>query len=196
VGSGADADQWNPDETFASKTKVISLEGGLGHFGDRLPGGVQEWNLGARFSLLPFDVFHLKGAAGVLDGSLEIGLEPVFERFNTERQNFGGVVAEARYYLLGLRFKRVVPWIAGSIGPGGSDLNIGNVEQNDRLEGPFLARITGEVGFAYFVEDTTGVYVGLQGTHFSNGGLIHGTDHNFSLNTPWAGVLGISWYIY
>lgn len=198
MASPADAaDRWNPDETFAKSTKVVSFEGGLGHFGDRLPGSVQEWNVAARFSLLPFNPVHLEGAASIFDGSLELGLQPTFERFNTVRNNWGGLVAAARYYLTGLRFfNRVVPWVTASIGPGGSDLNIGNLSDGTRLRGTFLARITGEAGFAYFVDDTKSVYIGLQGTHFSNGGFNGGADYNNSLNTPWAGVIGVSWYIH
>jgi hypothetical protein len=195
VCSSANAQQWNPDETFAKGTKVISVEGGLGHFGDRLPGSVQEWNVAARFSILPFNVVHLNRTS-IFDGSFEVGLEPVFERFNTKRQNWAGLAVETRYYLTGLRFDRVVPWVAASIGPGGSDLNIGSAHDGTRLEGSFLARITGEVGFAYFFDDTKAVYIGLQGTHFSNGSMQHGSVHNNSLNTPWAGIIGVSWYFH
>lgn len=195
-GRASAADQWNPDETFAKYNKVVSFEGGLGHFGDRLPGSVQEWNVAARFSLLPFNPVHLNGGAKVFDGSLELGLQPTFERFNTKRQNWGGLVAMARYYLTDLRlFDRVVPWVAISIGAGGSDLDIGNLQVGTRLRGSFLARITGEAGLSYFIDDTKAVYIGLQGTHFSNAGLNGGADYNNSLNTPWAGVIGVSWYI-
>jgi hypothetical protein len=192
----ARADSWNPDQTFAKGTKVISVEGGMGHFGDRLPGGLQEWNVAARFSLLPADVFHFHGAATVFDGAFEIGLEPVFERFNTKRENFGGLSLALRYYLTRLRLGRAIPWVAGSIGPGGSDLRIGTVNTDDRLDGPFMARLTGEAGLAYFVDDDKAVYAGVQATHFSNGGFVHGFDHDHGLNTLAAGIIGFSWYLH
>ena len=40
---------------------------------------------------------RLKFLGGVLNGALEIGLEPTFERFNTQHQNFGGFGLHLRY---------------------------------------------------------------------------------------------------
>lgn len=193
----AAADEWNPDTTFAKFAKVVSFEGGLGHFGDRLPaGGIQEWNVAARFSLLPFNPVHLNSGLNIFDGAFEVGLQPTFERFNTKGQNWGGLSLAGRYYLTGLRFfDRVVPWIGASIGPGGSDLDIGRKSNGSRLRGSFLARITGEGGLAYFLDGSKAVYVGLQGTHFSNANANGGSVYNNGLNTPFAGTMGFSWFI-
>ena len=193
----ASADAWNPDTTFAKQTKVISFEGGLGYFSDRLPAGaIQEWNVAARFSLLPFNPVHLNGRWSVFDGAFEIGLQPTFERFNTKGQNWGGLALAARYDLTDLRFfDRVVPYVGASAAPGGSDLDIGRKTNGSRLRGPFLVRITGEIGLAYFLDDSKAMYMGLQGTHFSNANTQGGSVYNNGLNTPWAGVIGFSWYI-
>ena len=197
IRSVAAADDWNPDATFAKQTKVISFEGGLGYFGDRLPGsGIQEWNVAARFSLLPFNPVHLNGGWKIFDGAFEIGLQPTFERFSTQHQNWAGVALAARYYLTDLRiFDRVVPWVGASVAPGGSDLDIGRKTNGSRLRGPFLVRISGEAGLAYFFDDSKAAYIGLQGTHFSNAYTEGGSLYNNSINTPWAGVIGLSWFI-
>ena len=87
-------------------TKVVSVEGALAHFGSRLNNGlgyVQAWNLGARFSLLPFGVTHSQFLGGMADGAVEIGLEPTFQRFNTVHQNFAGLGLDLRYYLVHFR---------------------------------------------------------------------------------------------
>jgi Lipid A 3-O-deacylase (PagL) len=193
----AAADLWNPDTTFAKHTKVVSFEGGLGYFSDRLPAGaIQEWNVAARFSLLPFNPVHLNGGWSIFDGAFEIGLQPTFERFCTKGQNWGGLALAARYYLTDLRFfDRVVPWVGASAAPGGSDLDIGRKTNGSRLRGPFLVRITGEAGLSYFFDDSKAVYIGLQGTHFSNAYTQGGSVYNNGLNTPWAGVIGFSWFI-
>jgi len=153
------ADDWNPDTTFAKQTKVISFEGGLGYFSDRLPAGaIQEWNVAVRFSLLPFNPVHLNGGWSIFDGAFEIGLQPTFERFNTKGQNWGGLALAARYYLTDLRFfDRIVPYVGASAAPGGSDLDIGRKTNGSRLRGPFLVRITGEAGFSYFFDDKSHV---------------------------------------
>ena len=191
------ADDWNPDTTFAKQTKVISFEGGLGYFSDRLPAGaIQEWNVAVRFSLLPFNPVHLTGGWSIFDGAFEIGLQPTFERFNTKGQNWGGLALAARYYLTDLRFfDRIVPYVGASAAPGGSDLDIGRKTNGSRLRGPFLVRLTGEAGFSYFFDDSKAMYVGLQGTHFSNAYTQGGSVYNNGLNTPWAGVIGFSWFI-
>jgi hypothetical protein len=88
------------DQVLTKDTKVVSVEGALAHFGWRLNNGLgyaQAWNLGARFSLLPFGVTHFGRLGGVFDGAVEIGLEPTFERFNTVHQNFAGLGLDVRY---------------------------------------------------------------------------------------------------
>ena len=187
----ARAMEWK--SVFARGTTVVSVEGAIAHFGSRLPGnGIQSWNLGARISIIPFgDLAFPRFHA--IDGALEIGLEPFFQRFETQGQNFGGLLLEGRYYLTYLSYGPVVPWIGASIGPGGSDLRLGTEPgAQDRLVGPFMATIRGEIGASYFLTPRYAIYAGLQGEHFSNGSL-NGGGENAALNTPWAGVFGASW---
>jgi Lipid A 3-O-deacylase (PagL) len=188
---------FDSDQVFSKYAKVLSVESTLTHFGSRLNDGnniVQAWNLAARFSLLPFGVTRFKYFDGALDGSLEVGLEPTFERFDTMGQNFAGVGLELRYYLLHFRYGRWVPWIDASIAPGGTDLRIGHVSNETRLTGPFMNLIQGGIGVSYFVTERGAIYVGLHAQHISNAGL-NGTNRNFSLDSVESGVVGVSWFI-
>ncbi len=187
------------DEAFAPMAKVVSAEGTIVRFSsNRLNGGfINAWNVGARFSLLPFGVVHLPARLRPLDGAFEVGLEPTFERFNTQNQNFVGVLAEARYHFVNLGYGPFVPWIGGGIGPGYSDLNIGTVHDDSKLTGPFMAMIKGEIGVSCFIDSWRSVYAGLEAQHFSNSEL-NGRERtsttNQSLNTPWGMVVGFSWF--
>lgn len=178
--------------------KVISTDGALVHFSSgRLASGyINAWNVGARVSLLPFGVIHSRRVLnGALDGAFEAGLEPTFQRFNTVHQNFAGVLVELRYYLVHLSYGRFVPWIGGAIGPGYSDLSVGRIHDDSKLQGPFMALIKGEVAVACFIDKQRAVYVGLQAEHVSNGGLNGrraGLTTNASLNTPSGMVVGFS----
>src|SRR5215469_319035 len=93
-------------EAFERKTCAVSFEGALARYeSGRLAGAyINAWNVGARISLIPFGASHTRFLNGKLDGALELGLEPVFQGFNSVHQNFAGVLAEARYHLLGLRY--------------------------------------------------------------------------------------------
>lgn len=73
----------DPGSILDTSRWVISGEGTIAYFGVRLnERGIQAWNLSARFSLLPFGVTHFRIVRGGLDGALEVGLEPTFERLS------------------------------------------------------------------------------------------------------------------
>jgi hypothetical protein len=188
------------DETFAPMTKGISVEGALARYkSDRLSGAyINAWNVGLKLSLLPFGVIHNhKVLDGWLDGALELGVEPTFQRFNSVHQNFAGLVFNIKYYFVRLHYGPLVPWIGGAIGPGYSDLDIGKVSNDSKLTGPFMALIMGEVGGAWIIDSHKVLYLGLQAQHVSNGGFNGSIDsgtRNLSLNTPWGVVAGFSWY--
>jgi hypothetical protein len=187
---------FDPDQVFGPWAKVVSAEATFAHFGSRLGNGnqvVQAWNLSARFSLMPFGIFQPKFMGGVLDGALEIGLEPTFERFSPQHQNFAGVGLHVKYNFLHFRWRNLVPWIDASIAPGGTDLRIGRVSNETRLEGPFMNLIQAGIGESYFVNDHIAIYLGLQAQHVSNAGL-NGSNRNFALNTAESVVVGLSWY--
>ncbi len=193
-GAGA----FDPDDAFPPMSKVVSVEGALVHFSTgRMAGGyLNAWNVGARVSLLPFGVLHDQNLLhGALDGALEVGLEPAFERFNTVHQNFAGLLLELKYYFVRLGYGPFVPWIGAAIGPGYSDLNVGHAHDDSKLKGPFMALILGEVGVAYFIDRRKALYVGLEAQHVSNGGLNgnqSGNSTNVSINTPGGMVVGFS----
>jgi len=196
IGAPALARAFDPDQVFSPWAKVVSVEATFAHFGSRLGNGnqvVQAWNLSARFSLMPFGTFQPKFMGGVLDGALEIGLEPTFERFSPQHQNFAGVGLHLKYNFLHFRWRNLVPWIDASIAPGGTDLRIGRVSNQTRLEGPFMNLIQAGIGESYFVNDHIAIYLGLQAQHISNAGL-NGSNRNFALNTAEGVVVGLSWY--
>jgi hypothetical protein len=180
---------------FAQWNKAISAEGAYAYFSPGRLGSGDAWNIGARFSLLPFGLRHFDLLSGSMDGAFEVGLEPLFARFEGTHQNFGGVLLDLRYYFTRYSVGPFVPFIAASIGPGGSDLNIGRVSNETRLTGSFMATIRGEIGGSYFVNEHAAIYLALQGEHFSNAGL-NGPNRNFALNTAWAGVFGLSYYLH
>jgi hypothetical protein len=198
VGSPVLAPDFKPDQVFSPWAKVVSLESTFTHFGSHLDNGdavVQAWNISGRFALVPFGVFRLRLLAGVLDGALEIGIEPTFERFNTQHQNFGGVGLHLRYDLLHFRWGPLVPWIDASIAPGGTDLRTGRVSDETRLDGPFMNLIQAGIGESYFVNNQMAIYLGLQAQHISNAGL-NGSQRNYSLNSVESVVVGVSWYLH
>ena len=106
------------DELFTKDAVIISAEGGFNHFGPRLAtnGYLQTWNFGARLSLLPFAPFRPALLGHILDGSLETGLEPVYVRFASQNQNYGGLGLDFRYHLIGLSFGRFVFYFVGGGG--------------------------------------------------------------------------------
>jgi Lipid A 3-O-deacylase (PagL) len=197
---GSDAAAFDADSVFAPMSKAVSVEGGLTHFSTgRLDSGyINAWNVGARVALLPFGVIHNRRLLhGKLDGALEVGLQPAFDRFNTVHQDWAGVLLELKYYLVRFSYGPFVPWIAGAIGPGYSDLNIGHVADDNKLKGPFMAVILGEVGVSYFIDEDKSLYAGLEAQHVSNAGLNGDEDGkatNLSINTPSGMVVGFSWF--
>ena len=146
-----------------------------------------------RFSLMPFAVTRFNKCHGYCDGALELGIEPVFERFVPERQKFAGLGIGFRYYLVHLEYGRVVPWIDASIAAGYTDLNIGRVSNQTKLTGPFMNLIRAGIGGSYCVTDNAALYVGLRAQHISKAGL-NGSNRNYALNTPFGMVIGGSWY--
>jgi Lipid A 3-O-deacylase (PagL) len=176
------------DDLFAKDAVIISAEGGFNHFGPRLAtnGYLQTWNFGARLSLLPFAPFRPALLGHILDGSLETGLEPVYVRFASQNQNYGGLGLDFRYHLIGLSFGPFVPWINWMGGAGGTDVQVAG------LSGPFMFIMRAGAGVEYFVSERSAVYLGYQYTHFSNGGT---ESSNNSLNSPGGALLGVSFFL-
>ncbi len=173
------------EDPFAQDTIVFSAEGGFNHFGRLATNGyLNAWNFGARFSLLPFAPFHT--GLRLIDGSLETGLEPVYVRFSSQSQNYGGGALDLRYHFTGLSFGPFVPWVNWLGGIGGTDLKV------TRLSGPFMFIMQAGFGAECFVSTRTAMYLGYQYTHFSNG---HTERNDVSLNSPGGAVLGVSYFL-
>ncbi len=182
------ADAADSFEPFTRYTLVVSAEGGINHFGGRLNSTfVQTWDLAARFSVLPFDPFRMNLLGGGLDGALEVGLQPVFQRFETLGQNFAGMGLALRYYLIHWRFDRFVPYVNASAAPGGTDLRISG------LQGPFMFLIQAGFGLSYFATEHTAFYAGYQVEHVSNA-YTHRTD--YGLESPGGAVFGVSYFFH
>jgi Lipid A 3-O-deacylase (PagL) len=87
------------------------------------------------------------------------------------------------------------PWINASIAPGGTDLRIGRVSNETRLNGPFMNLIQAGIGELYFVNNHIAIYLGLQAEHISNAGL-NGSNQNYALKTIESLVFGVSWHLH
>ena len=160
-----------------------SAEGGVGHVDtSRIPSAVvQDWALGANFSTVPFDTLGSR----FWRGSLTVGVGPHFVRFNTLHQNQAGVGLWLRYYLTGLTYGRMVPWIDASVTPTGGDLRIRH------LSGGFMFVLQGGLGASYFVTDRTAVYAGYRLRHVSNA-YTHGRDEGVNSHGL---VVGVSYFL-
>jgi opacity protein-like surface antigen len=183
VGIASSASAFDPNLRFAKGTYVISGEGTYGHQfnlqGFHEWSHIEFWNLGIRVSLLPFGPV----APSVLRGALELGLEPVYQRYTEPQPAFwAGLVAVLRYHFLSLG--RFVPYIEGGAGAGGTDLKVGEIDSN------FSFLLWGGLGASLFITDSTAVYIGYRYEHNSNGNID-------KPNRGWeshVGIVGVSYY--
>lgn len=167
-------------ETFQKGTWILSLEGG---------GGSQEnlhsrpdetdfdlWYAGVRVGALPFAPL----GGGAVRGSLEIGLEPIYQRYTAGvGAFFAGLALVGRLHFLGLG--RVVPYVevAGAI--GGTDLNVREIDSD------FTFWLAAGAGASVFVTDRVALYAGYRLVHVSNGGT-DDPNRGFEAHTGLAGV--------
>src|SRR5215510_6165616 len=114
---GQRAEAFDPDETFKGGSWLVSAEGGYGwqaDIGSHRPfTGLEFANVGIRIGLLPFG----PAGPGLLRGALEIGVEPLYQRYVEPVDAFyAGLAAVVRYHFL--PFGRLVPYIkvAGTAG--------------------------------------------------------------------------------
>jgi lipid A 3-O-deacylase len=175
---------FDANTTFARGTYVLSGEGSYGERFNRE--GFAEltdinlWNVGLRASILPFGVT----GPGVLRGAVETGLEALYQRYLDPHPAFwAGLLFVARYHFLSLG--RFVPYVEAAGGPGGTDLNVMEINSN------FSFVVWGGVGASVFVTDTTAVYAGYRYEHNSNAGTAtpnRGLDFHVV-------VFGVSYYL-
>jgi opacity protein-like surface antigen len=181
AAAAAPARAFDARQTFTKGAFVLSLEGGYNEQANiedhKFQTGLEFWNAGARFSLLPFEPV----GPGLLLGSLEIGLEPFYQRYvDPVDAFFGGLGAVARYHLLS--FGRVVPYIEGMAAAGGTDLEIREIRST------FTFLLHAGAGLSVFLTDRTALYAGYRFQHVSNGN-VELPNRGFESH---GGVLGVS----
>jgi hypothetical protein len=153
---------FDPELTFRKGAFVLSGEAGYGQQseweGKSNSSGVEYWNAGVRFSLLPFNTvakntwFH---------GSLEMGFEPFYQNYLQPNDQFwAGLAAISRYHFLALG--RFVPYLELAGAAGGTDLRLPEI----RSTFSFLVFVG--LGASFFVDDRTAVYLGYRLQHVSN----------------------------
>jgi lipid A 3-O-deacylase len=180
LGSVTDGAAFDVDAAFPRGGHVLSVEGGYGeqfNLWNTNITGLDFYNAGVRFGFLPWGA----RGPGWLRGALEIGVEPIYQRFvEPDDAFFAGLGAVARYHLLPLG--RLVPYVELGAAPGYTDLRV--IEQ--RTDVVFL--LLGGVGASVFVADRVALYAGYRLQHISNAG----TDTpNRGINSH-TGVLGLS----
>jgi len=170
-------------DTFTQGSLVVSPEVSYGHQMDiehKTPYTNLDFaNIGVRFGWLPFAPV----GSGPLYGSLEVGLEPLYQQYiEPRRAYFAGLGLTLRYHFLGLG--RLVPYAELASFAGGTNLKIAEVRS------AFTFLIWGGLGLEYFVTDRTALYAGYRYEHVSNGNTAkpnRGVESN-------AGVVGVSFF--
>jgi opacity protein-like surface antigen len=179
--TAAAAQAFDARQTFRQGSVVVSPEVGYGQQFD-LEGksgftGLEFVNAGVRFGWLPLS----PAGPGPLYGSLELGLEPLYQRYvDPVDAFFAGLGLTARYHFLAAG--RLVPFVDLGAFAGGTDLKIKEI----RSEFTFL--LWGGAGLSYFVTDRTALYAGYRFQHVSNGNTER-PNRGFESHT---GVLGVS----
>jgi lipid A 3-O-deacylase len=174
---------FDADLTFKKDTLVISPEVGYGQQFD-LEGkpdftGLEFVNVGARLGWLPFGPV----GPGPLHGSVEVGLEPLYQRYvDPVDAFFAGLGVTLRYHFLSLG--RVVPYAEVAAFAGGTDLKVAEIRSD------FTFLLLGGAGASVFVTDRTAVYGGYRYQHVSNG---HTDRPNRGLESH-TGVVGVSFF--
>jgi hypothetical protein len=172
-----------PRDNFKKGGFVVSVEAGGGRQFDleshREFSDIAFWNVGFRSSLFPVEPFGTGGWAG----ALEIGLEPLVQRYvEPEGATWAGLAAVGRYHFLGLG--TLVPYAELAAAAGGTDLRVREIDSD------FAFMLWGGVGASLFVTERTAVYAGYRYQHISNGN----TDSpNRGFESHW-GVVGFSFY--
>jgi len=177
------AQAWDGDATFAQGTLVVSPEVSYGHQFDlehKTPYTNLEFaNIGVRFGWLPFAPL----GPGPLHGSLEVGLEPLYQQYISPKQvYFAGLGLAFRYHFLSLG--RLVPYVEAAGFAGGTNLKIPEIRSD------FTFLLWGGPGLEYFVTDRTAIYAGYRYEHVSNGNTSK-PNRGFESN---AAVIGVSFF--
>lgn len=172
-------------QTFRKGATVLSVEGGGGTQNNlerhRVQSDLDLWYVGVRYALLPLEPV----GSGILRGALEVGLEPIYQRYTDGREGFwAGLSAHGRWNLLGLSFGRFVPYIELGAGAGGTDL------RTIEIDSSFAFLLSGGAGASFFVTDQAALYGGYRMIHISNG---HTSSRNRGFEAD-TGVVGFSYF--
>ena len=174
---------FDPQQTFRQGSFVVSPEAGYGRQFNledkRVFSDVEFVNVGVRFGWLPFSAV----GPGPLHGALEVGLEPLYQRYLGPRDAFfAGLGLTGRYHFLSLG--RFVPYAEAAAFAGGTDLKIREI----RSDFTFLLWVG--AGASFFVTDRTALYGGYRYEHLSNGNTER-PNRGFEAHT---GVAGVSFF--
>jgi len=175
---------FDAEQTFKKGTFVLSGEGAYGwQFNLENKKSVtylEFYDVGVRFSLLPFDPV---GKDHFWYGALEVGFEPLYQKYTEPKPAFwAGLASVLRYHFLGLG--RVVPYAELGAAAGGTDLEIREIDSS------FAFLLFGGLGASLFVSDKTALYAGYRYQHVSNGNTSQ-PNRGFEAHV---GVAGISFY--
>ena len=179
----APAQAFDPAQTFRQGTTVLSVETGGGSQNNlerhRVQSNLDLWSIGMRYSLLPL----APTGPSFLRGSLEVGLEPIYQKYGGGRDAFwAGLSAQGRWHFLSLG--RFVPYVELGAGAGGTDLRAIEIDST------FAFLLSGGVGASFFVTDQLALYGGYRLVHVSNG-HISTRNRGFEADT---GLLGVSYF--
>jgi opacity protein-like surface antigen len=177
------AHAYDPAQTFLKGSIVVSPEVGYGdqfNLEDmRVFSDVEFMNFGVRFGWLPFE----PAGPGPLRGSLEVGLQPLYQRYlEPDDAFFAGLGVTGRYHFLSLG--RFVPYLEAAAFAGGTDLRVREIDSD------FTFLLWAGVGASVFVTDRTAIYAGYRWLHVSNGNTSE-PNRGFEAHT---GVLGMSFF--
>jgi len=153
---------FDADQTFKRGTFVLSGEGSYGWQFDledkRSVTYLEFYDVGVRFSLLPFDPF---GGGHFWHGALEVGFEPLYQKYTEPKPAFwAGLTSVLRYHFLALG--RVVPYFELGAAAGGTDLRIPEIDST------LAFLLFGGVGASVFISDKTALFLGYRYQHVSN----------------------------
>jgi lipid A 3-O-deacylase len=173
---------FDPEQTFAKGTFILSGEGAYGWQFDlednRDFSAVEFWDATVRFGVLPFETL---GKGSPFYGALEVGLGPLYQRYvEPQRRFWAGLSVVARYHFVSLG--RVVPYVELAGSAGGTDLSLPEIRSH------FAFLIFGGGGASVFFRDKAAAYAGYRWQHVSNGNTSR-PNRGFESNVA---VLGLS----
>jgi opacity protein-like surface antigen len=177
------ASAFDSERAFARGSWLLSAEGGYGWQADigsdRPFTGLEFANVGVRVGVLPWG----PAGSGLLRGALEVGLEPLYQRYVEPVDAFyGGLAAVLRYHFL--PFGRLVPYVELAGAAGGTNLNVPEIDST------FSFLLFGGGGVSYVIGDRLALYAGYRFQHVSNART---SSPNYGINSN-TGVLGVTYF--